>query len=83
MTAVSLYKAVGPAGLFAIYACTGGVSLPFYFTSVHETSGQTLEELAARQRGVPDHRHQHRSHPEPGMAPFSDNPEVEVTGTIA
>lgn len=82
MTAVSMYNAVGPAGLFAIYAIIGGISLPFYFTSVHETSGQTLEELAARQRGVPDHRNQHRPHQEHGVTPFSDNPEVEVTGTM-
>lgn len=81
LTAVSLYETIGPAGLFAVYSAIGCLSLPFYFTSVRETSGQTLEELAARQRGIPHHRNQHRSHEEHGGA-FSDNPEVEGAGTM-
>ena len=47
LTAVSLYEAVGYSGLFAIYAFFGVLSLPFYFRTVPETSGQSLEELAA------------------------------------
>ena len=85
LTAVSLYEGIGPAGLFAVYATLGCASLPFYFTCVHETSGQTLEELAARQRGIPDHRHQHRSQVAQvgSTQPFSDDPELEVTtGTL-
>ena len=82
LTAVSLYEKIGSAGLFALYAAIGCLSLPFYFTAVRETSGQTLEELAARQRGIPDHRNQHRPHQEHVSSPFSDNPEVEVTGTM-
>jgi sugar porter (SP) family MFS transporter len=61
LTAVSLYEALGNAGLFALYAGIGLISLPFYFTSVPETTGQTLEELAARNRG---HTHVHHRQPD-------------------
>lgn len=47
LTAVSLYERLGNGGLFALYGAVGLLSLPFYFTQVPETSGQTLEQLAA------------------------------------
>ena len=47
LTAVSLYQALGSGGFFAVYAFIGLLSLPFYFNNVPETSGQSLEELAA------------------------------------
>jgi len=51
LTAVSLYQSLGNSGLFFLYGTVGAMSLPFYFRSVSETSGQSLEELAARNRG--------------------------------
>jgi MFS family permease len=52
LTAVSLYQWVGSGGLFAVYGTVGLCSLPFYFSTLPETTGQTLEELAARNREV-------------------------------
>ena len=51
LTAVSLYETLDYSGLFAICALFGVFSLPCYFRTVPETSGQSLEELAvARSR---------------------------------
>lgn len=52
LTAVSLYEWLGSSGLFTLYAIIGAASLPFYFSTVPETTGQSLEELAARNREV-------------------------------
>ena len=89
LTAVSLYETVGPAGLFAIYAAVGAMSLPFYFSQVQETSGQTLEELAARNRTPSSSFYSPTASPaqppppsqqrQPQQPAFSDI-EVEVTG---
>jgi hypothetical protein len=46
LTAVSLYEWLGDAGLFALYSFFAVGSLAFYST-VPETSGQSLEELSA------------------------------------
>ena len=51
LTAVSLNEALGASGFFFIYALIGFVSLPYYYTQLPETSGASLEELAARNRG--------------------------------
>jgi Sugar (and other) transporter len=48
LTAVSMYQALGSGGLFAIYGMVGLASLPFYYFTITETAGQTLEELSAR-----------------------------------
>eukprot|EP00977_Amphora_coffeiformis_P017242 scaffold5532_cov180-Amphora_coffeaeformis.AAC.9 len=82
LTAVSLYQAVGPAGLFALYAVIGAASLCFYVPCLKETSGQTLEELAAarnnsNRRAVPTNVPEIAATHEPV---FSDTPEVEVPG---
>jgi MFS family permease len=85
LTAVSVYEGIGPAGLFALYAALGCASIPFYFTSVHETSGQTLEELAARQRGIPDHRNRHLAEnvdDHHGHVPLPDSEETEGRSII-
>jgi hypothetical protein len=47
LTAVSMYQALGSSGLFAVYAVVGFLSLPFYFTTIPETAGKTLEEIAS------------------------------------
>jgi sugar porter (SP) family MFS transporter len=52
LTAVSLYEWLGSSGLFAVYGLIGMASLRFYFTALPETTGQTLEQLAARNREV-------------------------------
>lgn len=73
LTAVSMFEALGSAGLFATYATVGALSLPFYWTSVHETSGQTLEELAARRRQAADPVP--NEHQPSGLSPvFNDDP---------
>ncbi|GAX21742.1 MFS transporter, SP family, galactose:H+ symporter [Fistulifera solaris] len=51
LTAVSLNEALGGSGFFFLYAMIGFVSLPYYSTQLPETSGVSLEELAARNRG--------------------------------
>lgn len=48
LTAVSMYQALGSSGLFAIYGLVGLASLPFYYFTITETAGQSLEELSAR-----------------------------------
>jgi hypothetical protein len=48
LTAVSMYEALGSGGLFAIYGLVGLASLPFYYFTIPETAGQSLEELSAR-----------------------------------
>lgn len=50
LTAVSLYEWLGSGQLFALYGIIGALSLPFYYMSLTETTGQSLEELAARNR---------------------------------
>lgn len=62
LSAVSLYNTFGDSGFFAFYAGVGMISMGFYYTAVTETSGQTLEELAARARGGSDHKHHHPRH---------------------
>lgn len=52
LTAVSLYEWLGSGQLFALYGILGALSLPFYFMFLPETTGQSLEELAARNREV-------------------------------
>ena len=52
LSAVSMYEALGSGGLFATYGLVGMLSLPFYFCTIPETAGQSLEELSAR-RGRP------------------------------
>ena len=56
LSAVSLYQLLGDAGFFTFYAAVGIGSLLF-FTTVPETTGQTLEELAARNRNAGSHAH--------------------------
>jgi len=68
LTAVSLYRSLGSSGLFALYAFVGFLSLPFYFMTVPETSGQSLEELAARNREEEEESE-------------SEDPEISVTET--
>ncbi|KAL3904110.1 MAG: hypothetical protein SGARI_005074 [Bacillariaceae sp.] len=51
LTAVSMYQALGSGGLFAVYGLVGVLSLPFYFCTIPETAGQSLEELAAARGG--------------------------------
>lgn len=51
LSTVSLYEALGDAGFFALYASIGVVSVVFYYMAVPETSGLSLEEVAARARG--------------------------------
>jgi sugar porter (SP) family MFS transporter len=51
LTAVSLTQLLGDAGLFGLYAFFGLLSLRFYYATVPETAGQSLEDLAARNRG--------------------------------
>ena len=64
MTAVTLTNLVGDAGLFAIYATAGFLSLFFYW-KVPETAGVSLEELASRSFGSlePPPKHQHMEIP--------------------
>jgi len=50
LSTVSLYEALGNAGFFALYGAVGVISICFYYTAVPETSGLSLEELAARAR---------------------------------
>jgi sugar porter (SP) family MFS transporter len=52
LTAVSMYQALGSSGLFAVYGLVGVMSLPFYFTTIPETAGQTLEEIAAKNKAA-------------------------------
>ncbi len=52
LTAVSLYEWLGSGKLFMLYGLIGALSLPFYFITLPETAGQSLEELAARNREV-------------------------------
>ena len=68
LTAVSLYSALGSGGLFAFYGMIGIVSLPFYYRTVPETTGQSLEELAARSREMELHG---RSDPSSPMGTFA------------
>jgi sugar porter (SP) family MFS transporter len=51
LTTVSLYEAMGDAGFFALYASIAALSICFYARSVPESTGLSLEELAARNRG--------------------------------
>jgi sugar porter (SP) family MFS transporter len=51
LTTVSLYEALGDAGFFALYASIAALSICFYARSVPESTGLSLEELAARNRG--------------------------------
>ena len=51
LSTVSLYEALGDAGFFALYASIAALSVSFYVTTVPETSGLSLEELAGRARG--------------------------------
>lgn len=95
LTAVSLYEAIGPAGQFTLYAAVGGLSLFFYVPKLQETSGQTLEQLAARNRAASlSSRNSSMQSPPPPLssarvehdgAQFSDdnNGEKEMTGTMA
>lgn len=54
LTTVSLSESLGDGGFFAIYCVIGLLSL-FFYVSLPETSGQSLEELSARRRRG-DHR---------------------------
>jgi sugar porter (SP) family MFS transporter len=51
MTAVTVSSLLGDAGLFALYAGAGFLSLFFYW-NVPETAGATLEELSMRHTSV-------------------------------
>ena len=63
LTAVSLYSSLGSGGLFAFYGVIGIFSLPFYYRAVPETTGQSLEELAARSREMELHAGSNLSSP--------------------
>lgn len=62
LTAVTMFQSIGFDGLFALYAGIGLCSLPFYYTTLPETTGQTLEELAAGRRTNAGESNSHTQH---------------------
>jgi sugar porter (SP) family MFS transporter len=79
LTAVSLYEWLGSGGLFAVYGLVGMASLPFYFITLPETTGQTLEELAARNREVELQKGANRS----DISGISNPPPPSAEGQFA
>lgn len=51
LSTVSMYEALGSSGFFALYATIAAISVCFYYRAVPESSGLSLEELAAQARG--------------------------------
>lgn len=92
LTAVSMYEALGSGGLFAVYGLVGVASLPFYYYTIPETAGQSLEELSARRSRPPraEVELNGTALPSSGAAaqPYSDNDPTEqaipaLDGTMA
>jgi hypothetical protein len=90
LTAVSMYEALGSGGLFTVYGLIGVASLPFYYTTITETAGQSLEELSKRSTRIRTNRRheeevelkQTTDDPNVAMKRYSDTATAEVAPSL-
>eukprot|EP00523_Entomoneis_sp_CCMP467_P011598 CAMPEP_0168718780 /NCGR_PEP_ID=MMETSP0724-20121128/697_1 /TAXON_ID=265536 /ORGANISM="Amphiprora sp., Strain CCMP467" /LENGTH=616 /DNA_ID=CAMNT_0008765309 /DNA_START=359 /DNA_END=2209 /DNA_ORIENTATION=- len=80
LTSVSLYEGLGSASFFALYGFIGICSLPFYYTYLPETTGQSLEALAAARN---QHVHVHHGDPSHGGAAAQESGLVQLHSPLS
>lgn len=78
LTFLSLKCAIGPAAAFGLYAAVGLVVTAFYYTSVVESTGLSLEEATAPEPALLSARSRLSDAPPPEPAPGSPSAAEEA-----